>query len=161
MNQPSFIPTQQQFLSFALSVDQWALLSTVQLIEILQVDSSSIAEIPGMPAAVMGVYPTQGQLLWMVDLVQLNGLNSRGVPRQFSVLKVSSQWGNLGCFVQQVGSLITIDSTAIERPQILTSPMAARLQVPDTYLQGIWTNSEGTALPILDAEAIAQQVRSF
>ncbi len=161
MNQALHIQTQQQFLSIALSQEHWALLPTVQLVEILQIDFSSIAEIPGMPAAVMGVYPTAPSLLWIVDLVQLSGLNSTTVPKQCSVLKINTQWGSLGYFVRQVGKLMTIDSTAIERPDASTVFKATIPHLPETCQQGIWRTPQGKTLPILNTEAIAKYSATF
>jgi chemotaxis signal transduction protein len=161
MNSIPYIQPQQQFLSFALSRDHWVLLSTVQLIEIFQVDSCSITEIPGMLPIVMGVYPTSEELLWIVDLVQLSGLNAAQPPQQCSILKIKSQWGNVGYFVRQVGNLITINSTAIENPNpaVISQSTAPRLQ--QTWQQGIWINPQGKTLPILDTEAIAHQIQSL
>ncbi|MGB3535558.1 MAG: chemotaxis protein CheW [Microcoleaceae cyanobacterium] len=160
MNQVLYIPTQQQFLSFALSREQWALLSTVQLIEILQVDFSSITEIPGMPAAVMGVYPTAPELLWVVDLALLSGLNSRKISRQYSILKVKSQWGNLGYIVERVGNLITIESNTIKTISSSVTESSTTTALPNTWQQGVWNHPQGKTLPILNTDAIALGLRS-
>lgn len=160
MNSVLHIQPQQQFLSFALSQNHWALLSTVQLIEIFQVDSCSITEIPGMSPPVMGVYPTSEELLWIVDLVQLSGLNPTQPPQQCSVLKVNSQWGNMGYFVQQVGNLITINSTTVEPPNPAVLSQSTAPQLPETWQQGIWNNPQGKPVPIINTDAIAHQMRS-
>jgi|GEM_PF-7009065 chemotaxis signal transduction protein len=161
MNSVLYIQPQQQFLSFALSQDQWVLLSTVQLIEIFQVDSCSITEIPGMPPTVIGVYPTSEELLWIVDLVQLSGLNLTKLPTQCSILKVNSPWGNVGYFVRQVGNLIAINSTAIENPNSTALSPSTVPPLPETWQQGIWINPQGKPIPIINTEAIANQMRSF
>lgn len=157
--------TQQQFLSFALSDQHWLLLSTAQLTEVLQVDPQSITKVPEMPSVVMGVCPWQGRILWVIDLRQwsrLSTINAPFVPPvQYQILAVNSQWGEVGYFIYQVGSIITVDPRLIQPLNLSTLPDGYQFCVPHAYLQGIWTTPQGNPIPIIDGEAIAAQIRSL
>ncbi len=156
-------PTQQQFLSFALSQSHWALISTTQLTEITPVEAHSITRIPGMPSAVMGVCPWQGEILWIIDLRQWSQPSSQtealSIPTQGHILKIKSHWGDLGYFIHKVGKLMTIDPLMIQAVNGSQTPHFSQFRVPDSCLQGIWTTPQGYPLPILDGEAIAAQIR--
>ncbi|GBF83604.1 chemotaxis signal transduction protein [Aphanothece sacrum FPU3] len=66
----------EQFLRFDLVPDTTLMLPVAQLTEVLTVPLGQIVPIPHMPPWVMGIYNWRGEILWMVDLGHLLGLNS-------------------------------------------------------------------------------------
>jgi chemotaxis signal transduction protein len=147
MNNPSSISQTENYLSFYLTPQYQALLSTRQLAEIIHLGASEIVPIPEMPAAVAGVCSWQGEVLWLVDLSYWSGatplltsaLTSSHLtenPRSFdtydgshcSVLKVKCQGGTLGLLVHQVGQLQSCD---VQQIQSLKDPS------PLSQLQGV------------------------
>ena len=68
--------TTLQYLKFQLYPDTKAMLPIKQITEVLKVQLGQIMPIPQMPAWVMGVYNWRGDILWMLDLGQLLGLDS-------------------------------------------------------------------------------------
>lgn len=68
--------TKQQFLQFYLDSEIRVMLPVAQITEVLKIELARIVPIPQMPPWVMGVYNWRGDILWMVDLGHLLGLNS-------------------------------------------------------------------------------------
>ncbi len=68
--------TVTQFLRFQLDPHTKAMLPIDHITEVLKIPFGQIVPIPQMPAWVMGVYNWRGEILWMVDLAHLIGLNS-------------------------------------------------------------------------------------
>ena len=66
----------KQFLRFFLHPDTNLMLPIKQITEVLKIQFGQIVPIPQMPAWVMGVYNWRGNILWMIDLGHLVGLNS-------------------------------------------------------------------------------------
>ncbi|MGB3404335.1 MAG: chemotaxis protein CheW [Microcoleaceae cyanobacterium] len=125
MVNPYSISRTENYLSFYLTPQYQALLSTIALAEIIHLDASEIVPIPEMPSAVAGVCSWQGEVLWVVDLSYWSGaaplLSSTstlsqsqknadhaaytGTQAHCNILKVRCQGGTLGLLVHQVGQL--------------------------------------------------------
>jgi chemotaxis signal transduction protein len=121
----SSVSRTENYLSFYLTPQYQALLSTIALAEIIHLDASEIVPIPEMPSAVAGVCSWQGEILWVVDLSYWSGsaplLSSTstlsqsqknaataaytGTGAHCNILKVRCQGGTLGLLVHQVGQL--------------------------------------------------------
>jgi len=67
---------EEQFLRFHLEPETKIMLPIEQVTEVLKIDVGNIVPIPQMPSWVMGVYNWRGEILWIVDLGHLIGLNS-------------------------------------------------------------------------------------
>ena len=67
---------EEQFLRFRLEPDTKVMLPIGQITEVLKIAIGNIVPIPEMPAWIMGVYNWRGEILWMLDLGHLIGLNS-------------------------------------------------------------------------------------
>ena len=66
----------QQFLRFRLYPDTKVMLPIRQITEVLKIQFGQIVPIPQMQPWVMGVYNWRGDILWMLDLGDLIGLES-------------------------------------------------------------------------------------
>lgn len=133
VNQSSISRT-ENYLSFYLTPQYQALLSTMALAEIIHLDASEIVAIPEMPSAVAGVCSWQGEVLWVVDLSYWSGgaplLSSTSTLSESrkqdpiaeftrteshcNILKVRCQGGALGLLVYQVGQLKSCEMQQIQ-----------------------------------------------
>lgn len=150
-----------QQLKFQLYPDTSAMLPIQQIVEVLKLQLVKIMPIPQMPSWVMGIYNWRGDILWMIDLGQLIGLNSwyeYHHDRADSVAIVLSpnrqahqeQRIHLGLVVAQVDDLANCDPAAIQA--VVDSQSNPRLT---SFLQGYWLQSEGEMILALDSQAIA------
>lgn len=171
-NQPG-ISKIENFLSFYLTPQHQALLSTRQLAEIINLDATEIVPIPEMPSAVAGVCSWQGNVLWLVDLSYWSGsdplLTSALTSSNCNVLKVRCQGGTLGLLVHQVGQL---KSCEVQEIQSITDSLAPSglkgkagtplspqmLPIRQECIKGIWINPSGEPLPILDLDTVVQHL---
>ncbi|OKH19216.1 chemotaxis protein CheW [[Limnothrix rosea] IAM M-220] len=85
--------------------------------EIVTVQQQEICALPGVPQGVTGVFNLRGQLIWTMDLRQMNRtwvsesrLNPQG--KVMLVLVTSSQ-GQVGCIAQELFGIATCDSAAM------------------------------------------------
>jgi positive phototaxis protein PixI len=67
---------QQQFLRFQLQSSLMALIEIDLVTELVNMPIDRIVPMPHLPPAVMGVYNWRGEILWVVDLAILLGMNS-------------------------------------------------------------------------------------
>jgi positive phototaxis protein PixI len=160
----------QQFLRFHLLPDTTAVLPVYQMTEVLTIPVSQIVPIPHMPAWVMGVYNWRGEILWIVDLGHLLGLNPlyqqainrstytaiviHSTQQMSTRQRVSSQITGqklLGLVVTQVEDMEWCD------PQVIQSPLHSEV-TPDMvpFLRGYWIKSNGEMLVVLDGEAVLE-----
>lgn len=133
-----------------------------QITEVLKIQFNQIVPIPQMPAWVMGVYNWRGDILWMLDLGHLIGLDSWYQHQNRSnhtAIVLSPERKNqadydtgihLGLVVAGIEDLETCDISTIQ--SALGSKVTARL---GDFLQGYWLTPEGEMILALDAKAIA------
>ena len=76
INDRSKTPQALQYLRFYLEPDTKIILPVRQITEVLKIPVGQIVPIPHMPPWVMGVYNWRGNILWMLDLGHLFGLDS-------------------------------------------------------------------------------------
>ena len=154
--------TGKQFLRFQLHPDTKAMLPIRQITEVLKIQFGQIVPIPQMPVWVMGVYNWRGDILWMVDLGHLLGLDSWYQhqfnpsnhtaivlsPHRYSPANVNNI--HLGLVVAQIEDLSICDENAIQ--SAFSSQVSAQL---DQFSQGYWLKPDGEMILALDGLAIA------
>ncbi|NEP09165.1 MAG: hypothetical protein F6K14_02740 [Symploca sp. SIO2C1] len=155
MNNEQLAISNNQFLSFSLTPEIWAIIPSKQLATIISLDPTTIVPIPDMPAPVVGVFPWQSEVLWLVDLAYLLGFEPLLTPEYHqskrSVLRVTSLGKTVGLLVHQVGRLIRCKAE-----QIQLSPTKMITSTPAQYIKGTIRNYQGETLLIVDVEAILQ-----
>lgn len=152
-----------QFLRFQLYPDTKAMLPIRQITEVLKIQFGQIVPIPQMPSWVMGVYNWRGDILWMLDLGHLIGLDTwykHKLNRSNHTAIVlsphrDSQGNNtnnvhLGLVVAQVEDFATCDKNAIQSN--LGSNVSSQL---NSFLQGYWLQADGEMILALNGQAIA------
>lgn len=154
---------EKQFLRFHLNPDAKVMLPIRQITEVLKIQFGQIVPIPQMPPWVMGVYNWRGDILWMLDLGHLIGLNSwyqQEINRSnYTTIVLSPDKEktktnspsniNLGLVISRIEDIETCDIDAIQSP--LSSMVTAQLM---KFLRGYWLNSEGDMILVLDGQAI-------
>ncbi len=153
----------QQFLKFQLHPNTKVMLPLKQITEVLKIQFHQIVPIPQMPAWVMGVYNWRGEILWMLDLGHLMGLDSwyqHQLNRSNHTAIVLSPAGknqagtdtgiHLGLVVAGAEDLETCDRSTIQ--SALDSQVTTKL---DDFLQGYWLRPGGEIILVLDAAAIS------
>ncbi|MGB3532737.1 MAG: chemotaxis protein CheW [Microcoleaceae cyanobacterium] len=178
----------ENYLSFDLTPQHQALLSTLALVEIIHLNASEIVPIPEMPSAVAGVCSWQGEVLWLVDLSYWSGATplltsadglsapSAATDQGFqatyastgsycNILKVRCQGGILGLLVHQVGQLQSCDVQQIQSTKHNSAPSGLNTveqgslsKVRQECIKGIWTSPSGEQLPILDLDTVVQHL---
>ena len=154
--------TDKQFLRFQLHPDTKAMLPIRQITEVLKIQFGQIVPIPQMPVWVMGVYNWRGDILWMLDLGHLLGLDSWYQhqlnrsnhmaivlsPHRYSQANVNNI--HLGLVVAQIEDLSICAENAIQ--SALSSQVSAQLA---QFSQGYWLKPDGEMILALDGQAIA------
>ena len=152
-----------QFLKFQLDPRTKAMLPIDHITEVLKVQLGQIVPIPQMPPWVMGVYNWRGDILWMVDLGHLIGLDSwyqhrSNLLHQTAIVlspdrqqqKERATSVHLGLVVGKVDDLESCDPSTIQA--------ALNLQfgtgVVD-FMAGYWLKPEGEMILALDSSKIA------
>lgn len=149
----------EQFLQFDLNNEVRAMLRISQITEVLKIEFAQIVPIPQMPPWVIGVYNWRGNILWMVDLGHLVGLNSWYevgfsdcnvvVLSPNKALREVEDDIHLGLVVHRVEDLIECNLTQIQ-------PTIEKIAAGgENFASGYWSNPEGETVSVLDGNAIA------
>lgn len=136
-----------------------------QITEVLKIQLGSIVPIPQMPAWVMGVYNWRGDILWMIDLGHLLGLDSWyqdkfNYSNQTAIVLSPNRDSqvndiHLGLIVAQVEDLEICDPNTIQSNLSLNIlPQLKR------FSQGYWLKPEGELILALNGQAIAAAMPS-
>ena len=154
----------KQFLRFRLEPDTKVMLPIEQITEVLTIAVGHIVPIPEMPAWVMGVYNWRGEILWMLDLGHLIGLNSwyeTGIKTtNYTALVLSKdnskntktksiQKTSLGLIITQIEDIECCNWDVIQSP-----PASAISPKLAPFLQGYWLKSDGETIWTLNGLAI-------
>lgn len=158
----------KQFLRFFLRPDTNLMLPIRQITEVLKIQFGQIVPIPQMPPWVMGVYNWRGDILWMIDLGNLVGLNSwyqQELNRSSQTVIVlspdqeqtkSDHQSHLGLVISRVEDIESCDPTTI---QIAIKETMSQLE---PFLQGYWLKPSGEMILVLDGKSIvAAMPREF
>ena len=155
---------EEQFLRFRLEPDTKAMLPIEQITEVLKIAVGNIIPIPEMPTWVMGVHNWRGEILWMLDLGHLIGLNSwyeTGInATNYNALVLSQdnsqntqaksiQKTSIGLIITQVEDIEWCNLDLIQPPP--TSAVSAELA---PFLRGYWLKSDGETIWVLNGLAI-------
>jgi positive phototaxis protein PixI len=150
-----------QFLRFKLYPSMQVMLPLQEITEVLKIQFGQIVPIPQMPAWVMGVYNWRGDILWMLDLGHLIGLNSWyqqefNHSNQTAIVLSPHQARNqtnitihLGLVIADVEDIEICDTATIQSP-----PSSAVTTQLAPFLRGYWLQPDGEMILVLDGEAI-------
>ena len=135
-----------------------------QITEVLKIEFTQIVPIPQMPSWVMGVYNWRGNILWMVNLGHLVGLNSwyRIDFGECNVVVLSPNKAtpqveddiHLGLVVYRVEDL---EECNLKEIQPTIGKIAAG---GGNFASGYWSNPQGEIVSVLDGDAIARAMPS-
>jgi positive phototaxis protein PixI len=156
----STLAEQQQFLRLNISPETVALLPIKELSEVLNVSAEQITPMPYMSPWIMGTHNWQGNILWLIDLGYLIGLQPLGQQVSASsytaaILQFRFPNSNqaVGVVVNQVGNIERLNINSIQPPSL--SPENKELA---KLLQGYWLKSEQELLAVLKPDAIVQAI---
>ncbi|MEM9272672.1 MAG: chemotaxis protein CheW [Cyanobacteria bacterium P01_F01_bin.143] len=153
---------EEQFLRFHLEPETKIMLPIEQVTEVLKIDIGNIVPIPQMPSWVMGVYNWRGEILWIVDLGHLIGLDSwhqqeiKKTDHTAVVLSHKSKSDNqkksqtsLGLIMTRVEDIEWCNSNLIQSP-----PTSAITSALAPFLRGYWVKPDGQIILVLDGDTI-------
>ncbi len=156
--------SQEQFLRFYLEPKTRLMLPIEQITEVLKIGVGQIVPIPQMPSWVMGVYNWRGNILWMVDLGDLIGLNSwyqQGVnTSNYTAIVISPDKANnfqaVGNELLSLGLIITrVEDIEWCNADLIQSPPASTVtQALAPFLRGYWLDRSGEMILVLNGKAI-------
>jgi positive phototaxis protein PixI len=151
---------EQQFLRLNISPETVALLPIKELSEVLNISTEQITPMPYMLPWIMGTYNWQGNILWLIDLGYLIGLQPLGQQVSASsytaaILQFRFPNSNqaVGVVVNQVGNIERLNINSIQPPSL--APENKELA---KLLQGYWLKSEQELLAVLKPDAIVQAI---
>ncbi|PSB57556.1 chemotaxis protein CheW [Chamaesiphon polymorphus CCALA 037] len=166
-------PTQQQFLRFTIQPDLVALMEIdahtqsqrQQVTELLNIPLDRVVPMPHLPPMVMGVYNWRGEILWIVDLAKLLGLDTSARNyRSLSptIVLTSIVDGDLSSGAGENRSVKTIglvvDAIAeIEWYSLATTHIPAPSHIyPELspWSRGVWQSVTGENFLVLDGRSI-------
>jgi positive phototaxis protein PixI len=140
-----------QLLSFKLTSTLQGALSTELLSEVLTLEASQIVPIFDLPESVMGICNHRGDVLWLIDLAHLLGLEplfSQNTGTVYSVMVLSFQHLILGVVVAKVGHLISCNPAVIQ-------PLAANEPFKlGEVLQGLYQDPQGNTFRVVNGQEI-------
>lgn len=156
----STLAEQQQFLRLNISPETVALLPIKALSEVLNISTEQITPMPYMSPWIMGTHNWQGNILWLIDLGYLIGLQPLGQQVSTSSYKAAIlqfRFPNsnqaVGVVVNQVGNMERLNINSIQPPSL--APENKELA---KLLQGYWLKSEQELLAVLKPDAIVQAI---
>ncbi|MGB7442230.1 MAG: chemotaxis protein CheW [Coleofasciculaceae cyanobacterium] len=153
----------EQFLRFHLVPETTAIISILQLTEVLTIPVGEVVPIAHMPSWVMGVYNWRGDILWIVDLGHLIGLTpwhqqalNTSVYRAI-VLKTGEGKSSSGQVKSKMLGLVVnrVEDIELCNPDLIQSPPPASVN-PSllSFLRGYYVKPDGEILVALEGEAI-------
>ena len=153
---------EEQFLRFHLEPDTKIMLPIEQVTEVLKIDVGQIVPIPQMPSWVMGVYNWRGEILWIVDLGHLIGLNSwyqqeiNVTEHTAVVLSYKGQSGKSKKSQTSLGLIMTsVEDIELCNPNLIQSPPASAItSALAPFLRGYWIKPDSQIILVLDGDAI-------
>ncbi|NET33128.1 MAG: purine-binding chemotaxis protein CheW [Cyanothece sp. SIO1E1] len=156
--------SREQFLRFNLATNTTALLSIIQLTEVLKIPIEQIVPIPHMPAWVMGIYNWRGEILWMVDLGHLIGQapwhQATTNASTHTAMVIQSQSGESSTQPHMLGLIVNrVEDIEWCDPDLIQSPPAVAVATElAPFLRGYWVKTNGEMLSVLDGPAIIDRM---
>ena len=153
---------EEQFLRFHLEPETKIMLPIEQVTEVLKIGVGKVVPIPQMPSWVMGVYNWRGEILWIVDLGHLIGLNPRyqqevnATNYTAVVLSYGSKSNNSKKSQISLGLIMTrVEDIEWCNPDWIQSPPASAItSALAPFLRGYWVKPDGQIILVLDGDAI-------
>jgi positive phototaxis protein PixI len=145
----------EQFLSFVLPPEQKVIVSTKQLVEILNISLTQIVPIPDVPPFVMGACNWRGEVLWVADLGYMLGfepLYQQGFNQPtYKVILLRSQGQTLGLAVRNIKQMMWCDPSQIQSSSTnyVTSDLSS-------CIQGYYLSPDRELMLVLDGDALFQ-----
>lgn len=156
----STLAEQQQFLRLNITPETVALLPIKELSEVLNISTEQITPMPYMLPWIMGTHNWQGNILWLIDLGYLIGLQPLGQQvsaSSYTAAILQFRFPNtnqaVGVVVNQVGNIERLNINSIQPPSL--APENKELA---KLLQGYWLKSEQELLAVLKPDAIVQAI---
>ncbi|MCS6959105.1 MAG: chemotaxis protein CheW [Pseudanabaenaceae cyanobacterium SKYGB_i_bin29] len=137
----------EQFLTLLLP-SQRVMLPTQQLLEVISLSVDRLSPIPATPPYTMGVTNWRGEVLWVLDLSALLGLEPLYQQptrlRRFPVVISSCRQNPIGLAVVQVGKMVRC------------APQELRSDAPELvkFGQGAWISPDGQTILALSADKL-------
>ncbi|HEY9621434.1 MAG TPA: chemotaxis protein CheW [Crinalium sp.] len=153
-----------RFLRVQLGSEDAALLPLLDIKEVLKLSPDEILPVPDMPACVLGIYNSRGEMLWLIDLLAQLGLQSRlsGTPALVPTEAHMSRNGAGAASLTAIAIQADDKSIAIAIPNLFDielfdlhelHPPAAHL-FPSYLLPFIRGYFPDAGLPVLDVNAL-------
>lgn len=109
--------------------------------------NTSTTEVPHAPAAVRGVINLRGEVVTVIDLRNVLGLDPIDVTSSTRIIVLSSRGERIGLLVDRIADVTTASSTDIDEPPGNFSGMEGR------FFQGV-LKMDGELLLVLDADEV-------
>jgi positive phototaxis protein PixI len=138
------------YLKVQLTLMQSAVLPMAQAQEAIAIAPSRVTPVPNMPACVLGLLNQKSRVIWVVDLVQMLGLESQSLNvQQYNLAIIRSGKTPLGLVVPEIRGVVRLATEALQ-------PLLREI-LPELspYLRGALVQEQET-LWVLDADAIIQ-----
>jgi positive phototaxis protein PixI len=150
--------TQQQFLRFQIQSNLMALMEIELVTELVNIPIDRIVPMPHLPPAVMGIYNWRGEILWIVNLATLIGVNhsgGRSPSLQPTIILTSGATPEdrirttVGFVVDRLDQIEWFDLDSIQ------SPLPAHIYPEfSKWANGCWVSPTGENLLKLDGQTI-------
>jgi positive phototaxis protein PixI len=140
------------YLKVQLTPQQAAVLPMTQAQEAIAIPPSRVTPVPNMPAYVLGLLNQKSRVIWVVNLVQMLGLESQRLNvQQYNLAIIRSGNTPLGLVVPEIRGVVRL---ATETVQPL---LGERLPELTPYLRGTLVQAQET-LWVLNADAIIESL---
>jgi positive phototaxis protein PixI len=146
----------QRFLRFYLNAQDTALLPLSSIHDVQRISLQAVLPVPAVSAAVLGLYASRGEILWLVDLgLQLGAEPAYSLgDRQswttdittLTVISLVSDDRTLGLVVPRIADIEEHEPSRIEIPSADLFPKSIQ-----PFLSGYLAR---TCTPVLDAQAL-------
>ena len=150
--------SQQQFLRFQLQPGVMALMEIDLVTELVNIPSDRIVPMPHLPPAVMGIYNWRGEILWIVNLATLIGVNrpaGRSRSLQPTIILGSGVTPEdrlqktVGLVVYELDEIEWFDLNPIQSPVL--NPICPEFS---QWTNGVWVSATGENFLRLDGQKI-------
>ncbi len=147
----------QQFLQFRLQADLRAAIEIDRVTELVSIRLDRVVPMPHLSPAVMGVYNWRGEILWIVDLAILLGLDSIRSPQfyrhlQPTIILRNSQPGEIIEIGLLVAEIEEIEWGEIKPIQSLAANFVDSKLL--SWAKSYWQVSTDEKFLVLDEQAI-------
>ncbi len=150
--------SEEKYLSFYLSSKIDGMIETSELREIVKLEDSSILPLFDLAPAIMGVFNLRGEMVWLVDLPFLLGLQPLSTQTclpNYSVMIMVQENQAIGLACQKIGKLFS--SKEIQTTSLVSSNMFTNFEA---CVKSKKTTLEGDNFWLLDFQQILNLVNN-